>query len=206
MSLFCQVKALLKVQQGGGNFSLLQHIYNTTSSEETRGQAAPASLDTCLAVVSPLFPRGVTSRTLSHVLNMSQSKATSHKMNNALQKYWGGVDKTYRKLSKKYDHDDDDDEDDWYMKRHAAVQPQFYPQGPRMVGQSRQDWYMNRRPLTGKGEYSYVSKDRKQSKKDKKSDKKYKHSKSSKKGEIDCRMFDCVNSIPTHFGFELCGC
>lgn len=200
------MRQLLKVG-GGENFSLLQHIYNTTAPTQPE-------LDTCLAVMSPLFPAHVSSRTLTNVLNMSQSRATGHKMHNALQKYWGGVDKTYKKLAKKFNdrHDDDDEEDrdDWFLKRYETVQPHFYPLGPDTVGPHSKDWYLNRKPLTGKGEYSYVNQDRRTQKKREKSHKtssdNKKRFKSAKKGEFDCRIFDCVNTSPMHFGFDLCGC
>jgi len=139
----------MKISEGQ-NFSILQNLYNASTEA--------SEVNTCLAVVSPLFP-GIQTETLISVMNMTQSSdKSSHKMSTALAKYWGGVDKTYNKLNKKVlkhcekdDDDDDHPEHDWYMSRHPIRG--HYPQGPK----AHNDWYMKRKGdrYSRDGKYRY---------------------------------------------------
>lgn len=146
---------MMKVSEGQ-NFSILQNLYNASTEA--------SEVNTCLAIVSPLFP-GIQTETLISVMNMTQSSdKSSYKMSTALAKYWGGVDKTWNKLNRKSqkqdqkqhpkcddDEDDDDPEHDWYMSRNP-IRGQ-YPQGPK----AHNDWYMNRKGdrYTREGKYRY---------------------------------------------------
>ena len=176
-------------RNSGENFSILQNIYNSTSHGD--------DVDVCLDTMGPLFP-GARASTLKTVINMTQTHSPAQrKMAKALAKYWGSVDKTYRKLSKRYTVDDDDDEDDydyeyddWYSRRYVSPKHHMpYPQGPKK--NKNEDWYFNRRSGYAKGEYSSVNR---------------KYLNRRKNRRFDCRLVDCSMENPSNFEFEFCGC